>query len=183
MSQVKLMIWNKTTNQVVNDNYVMDSANLPIQGLYSNYEAYIFNTPNEPAPVDTRKFKLVENRQRTTTPHPLFAGYNQYLITYTEQIRINDELIIAVKNREKEANALLYNGYDMTELNTKGHVINTKRIKKATLEPWELEIETVLNNIGAAIQNNYDLRTAKIALIDDGQAATMDLDFGWIESL
>lgn len=181
MAQVKLMIWNKTTNQVVNDNYVMDSANLPIQGLDPNYEAYIFNTPNKPAPVDARKFKIVENRERTTTPHPLFAGYNQYLITYTEELWSKSELIIEVKNREKQANAMLYNGYDMTELNTKGYVINSKRIKKNTLETWELEIETVLANIAAAIQNNYNIREQMITAITANQA--FDLDFGWIYSL
>lgn len=181
MAQVKIMIWNKTTNQVVNDNYVMDSDNLPIQGLDPNYEAYIYNTPNQPAPIDVRKFVSLEHRERTTTPHPLFAGYNQYLITYTEELRPNAELIIEVKNREKEANAMLYNGYDMTELNTKGHVVHAKKIKKDTLEPWETELETVLANIGAAIQNNHNLREQKIAAINANQA--FDLDFGWIESL
>lgn len=107
MAIVKIMIWNKITNQVVNDNYVMDSDNLPIQGLDPNYEAYIYHTPNQPAPIDVRKFVSIEHRERTTTPHPLFAGYNQYLITYTEELRPNAELIIEVKNREKEANAML----------------------------------------------------------------------------
>ena len=95
-------------------------------------------------------------------------------VFYKENVSAYGETIKALVTVELAGVGFSYeetdNGYDITELNTKGHVINAKRIKKDTLEPWESELETLLSNIGAAIQNNYNIRQQKIAAITANQA-------------
>ncbi len=180
MELVKCIIYRKSTHEIINYNYVVSSEQLPPYGLDPDLEVYAYNIPYPEPEFDARLMKLIVNSAITNTPHPAYPQVKQYLVTYSEEIRPNNELIIAVKNEEKAANQGIYNGYDMIELNTKGHVINSKRIKKETLEPWEIEVGQIMETIAAKIQNNFDIREQKIAAINSNQS--FDIDAGWIKS-
>jgi len=180
MAQVKILIWNTETNKAINENYLIDSENLPIQGLDPKYKAYIYHIPFPPAPIETRKFIAVTTRTRVEELHPIYGVYPTYLETYGEEIRSNEELIIEVENAKKAANQSINNGYDMDKIIESMIVVNDKKIKKNSLEAWEVEIETLFLNIAAKKQNNEAVKDAKIAQINAGLGADVDFEQGWI---
>lgn len=178
MAFVKCVIYRKSTQQIINYNYVVNSEVFPVVLSDPDLACYVEYQPLPEPQFDARLYKLQVTSGVTENSHPDYPSMKTYEITYKEIARSKEEMANDALTEMLEANAGVYNGFRMDELQTKAIPILLKKINGNTLETWEQEILDLISNVGAKIQDNQSVYEQKKNAIDAGQI--VDLEAGYI---
>jgi len=178
MAIVKCVLYRKSTEEIINFNYMVNDEYMPPSGLDPDLAVYPYYYPHPEPDFDARLFVLQVNQTIKEDPHPDYQNVGQYEITYSEVKRDHEEMKIEVQNAMTAANQSIYNGYNMGEVVIKTAYVLDKKINSEVLVTWENEILSLNKEIAAKIQNNLDICKQKMADIDLGKP--VNIDEGWI---
>lgn len=179
MAFVKCVIYRKSTQQIINYNYVVNDEVFPVVLSDPDLACFIEYKPLPEPEFDARLYKLQVTSEVTENTHPDYPSMKTYEITYKEVPRTKEEISNDALTEMLNANIGVYNGFRMDELQTKAIPILLKKINGNPLETWEQEIVDLISNVGAKIQDNQSIYDQKIAAINDGQI--VDLEAGFIK--
>jgi hypothetical protein len=178
MAIVKCILYRKSTEEIINFNYMVNDEYMPPSGLDPDLAVYPYYYPYPEPVFDARLFVLQINQNIVEQAHPVYPQVNRYEVTYEEVKRDPEEMKIEVQNAMTAANQSIYNGYNMNEVVIKTAYVLDKKIASQQLAVWETEILSLNKEIAAKIQNNLDICKQKIADIDLGKP--VNIDEGWI---
>lgn len=178
MATVKCVLYRISTDEIINFNYMVSDEFLPPQGLDPDLKVYAYYYPHPEPEFDSRLFILKVTSELVEQPHPVYTTVNQYRVSYSEEKRDIQEMITEVKNAMVQANQLIYNGYNISEVVLKTSYVLDKKINEESLATWETDILSLNKEIAAKIQNNQDICLSKIADIEAGRP--VNIDEGWI---
>jgi hypothetical protein len=147
----------------------------PVPGLDPDLKWLIDYIPYGTPLYDSRVYQLQTTEEVTTTPHPDYPIYDQYLITYDTVRRTVDEITSAVINKEREE--LTHHVDYLEKLAMLGLTILFREIDGLTLTPVEESIKDRIIRNGIKIFQNHQRR--KQLEQEASQLDPMDIDAGW----
>lgn len=181
MSAPAVLIRKSTKEIIKHDLYPREDMQ-PVQGLDPDYEWLVKYIPFNEPDYDSRIYIMVTNLPDLNLltnfqNHPDYAGLREYRITYSPEKRPNEDIIMAIENAEKEANASVWS--ESVHKDETLFMINSvrKEAQNITLTVEELNHIDKLSTINVNLAKNLDTKNNKILQVTNGQEP--NIDEGW----
>lgn len=167
-----------STQEVIKRGTLPTTPDQPVPGLDPDFEWLIDYIPYNSPEYDPRIYSLITTMANTDIPHPTWALYNQFLITYTTEKRNQEELKAAVDQKEQDVlNALI--SYDVKDK----LITDMIGILIALSESLNLDDDetAVLAEMEAKYVSRKIHKNRKKKLYDDIEKdKPFDIDDGWV---
>ena len=177
----RLALVRKSTGEILDRNatYFKGDLSLPPDGLDPDLEYLIFHEPYPAPTYDSRIFKLSITEEISTDPHPVYAHFNQFKVTFTTAKRINEEIEQAVKSREVSANNGVVPQEKFNKLVLLAVGVLFRQVEDQVLTTKEIAIKDKALAAAVKLWKNDQTLRDKIQEISDGLEP--DIDAGWDE--
>lgn len=183
MAMLRCWVWSISQNDYVNTNYIVNTDLLPIQGLDPDLKVYGEHIPYPPMEIDSEISQLGITQQRLESPHPLYPSLLTYQITYSEVLRPQAELLVAVDNREALANDMLAQPILLGSKRQRYNKLLHKKVKGLSITQDESDFMDSMDELADAMQDNADNAESIKEWIIDHPGETPDITTGWTTSL
>lgn len=155
---------------------------VPIEGLDPNLEWLIQHIPYSEPDYDSRIYVLVTNYPDlqlldSFPDHPLYPGLKEYRITYSTKKRDNDEIIISIDNRLKQANDLIWSEGEHKDKQLLMFQASVKASSGAILNEYEQSLLDEMNDVAVKLSKNMANRDLLVAQVIANHVPNIDL--GW----
>jgi len=148
-----------------------------LPGMDPDYKWLITYIPFEAPDFDIRLFSMVTKETITSTPHPDYPIYSQFLVTY-ETVKKPDEVIAAqVDNAERAALSRVFPAADQLKTLTLGLGVLAKISEKLELDPDEKKVMADVIALADKVWINSDNAAAKKAEALAGGQPNLDADW------
>lgn len=181
---LKCVVFSISEDRIINYNYIVETDNLPIQGLDPDLKVYGEHYTNSEPPYDSRVQTLDILKSMVDNPHPTYPDLLTYQVTYDLSRKTNAELNDAVDAMEAYVNNIL-----LPE--DKGRVgkqqrylkILNKRAQGIPLNTVEETLSLSMDTVADAMNDNADNADQIKDFIENNPTAIPDLDSGWTETI
>ena len=164
-----------STGEIIKHDILPVDPSIPVPGLDPDLKWLIKYEPFASPQYDARIFNLERTEEVTTTAHPDWPLYDQYLITYATLRRPVEEIELEIVNKERVE---LQRHIDYADkLSILGLAVIFRQLDGLQLTPVEQQIRDRIVRNGLKIYRNY-LRRRQL----EQEAATIqtpDIDAGW----
>lgn len=179
---VPAVLVRRSTKEIIKHGEYPRADMLPVEGLDPDYEWLIKHTPFAEPDYDPRIYIMVTNLPNledlaSFQEHPLYPGIKEYRITYTPEKRSNEEIIISIRNAEKEANDLIWTEGEHKDKMMLMMNASTKAASGAQLNSFEQSLLVDMNTIAEKLSKNEDNRNILVAQVNANQEP--NIDSGW----
>lgn len=178
---LRCWVYSISEGRVINPNYVVNTDNLPIQGLDPDVKVYGEYFTNSSLPYDSRTQTEVLTETMVDDPHPVY-GTNllTYQRTYSYDIKQQAELFLSVDNAEENANNQLP---ALASKRQRYMKILHKKVKEITLTQEEEDFLDLNDQVADAMEQNADNAEQIKEFIVANPTQIPDLDSGWTTSI
>lgn len=184
MAQLRCRVWSISLNDFVNQNFIVNTDNLPIQGLDPDLKVYGDYEPYPEPPFDSRGYKLITTEQRQDQAHPIYNnGLLTFSITHSLQRLTDAELNESVDNMESWANNQISSPTLLGFKRQRAQKALRREAKGQNLTNDELELLNSMDDIADIMEDNYDNAQDMKEYIANNPTLVPDFDSGWTISL
>lgn len=182
---VPAVLIRKSTKEIIKQDLYPREDMQPVQGIDPDYEWLIKNIPFAEPDYDPRIFIMQTNLPDLEfladfQEHPSYEGLREYRITYTPIKRPNADIIMAIENAEKEANALVWS----EGVHKDGTMFMINSVRKEALNVSLTEEEQAhldkLSSVNVKLKKNEDTKNIKLLQVQNGEEP--NIDEGWERS-
>jgi hypothetical protein len=172
----------KSTKEIIKHDLYPREDMLPVEGIDPDYEWLVKNIPYPEPDYDSRIFLLQTNLPDLEHllefgQHPSYPGLREYRITYNPIKRPNAEIVMAIENAEKDANASIWS--ESVHKDETLFMINSVRKEASNIALTDEEQAHLnkLSSINVKLAKNLDTRNIKVLQVTNGQEP--NIDEGW----
>lgn len=181
--KLRCVVYSISQNAIVNNNYLVETDNLPIQGLDPDLKVYGEYIPYSQPPYDSRGWKLIITNTRDDSPHPTYPDLLTYEITYTLERLTNPELYESVNNQEIYANEQLAPSITFGNKRQRYNRIIHKKLNGINPSIKEDAFLLDMDDIADAMDDNKDNADLMKDYIENNPTLVPDFDAGWTTSI
>lgn len=179
---VPAVLIRKSTKEIIKQDLYPREDMGPVQGMDPDYEWLVKFIPFEEPVYDSRIFIMQTNLPdlnflESFQQHPSYTGIREYRITYSPIKRPNNEIIMAIENAEKEANASIWS--EAIHKDETLFMLNSvfKKSENISLTSDEQSHIDKLSSVNVKLAKNLDTKNIKVAQVNSGQEP--NIDEGW----
>lgn len=188
MPNLRCVVYSISEDRIINNNYIIITENLPIQGLDPDLKVYGEYYLNQEPPYDSRSQTLNIVKTRVESSHPTYGAQDPNLLTYEINhqviVKSQSDLYLAVDQAQQNANNLLDFNEGITEaIKHRNQKILHKKIQQLPLAQWEDDLNDLMDNVADAKDENSDNADLIKDFIQNNPNQIPDLDSGWKTSL
>lgn len=184
MAQLRCRVWSISLNDFVNQNFIVNTDNLPIQGLDPDLKVYGDYEPYGEPPFDSRGYKLVTTEERQESAHPIYNnGLLTYSITHSLQRLTDAEIFTSIDNMEAWANDQLAPPINLGFKRQRYNKVLHKKVKGLTLTTEESDFLDDMDEISDVMEDNADNAQSMKDFTENNPTLVPDFDSGWTTSL
>jgi hypothetical protein len=183
---VPAVLIQKSTKEIIKHSDYPRADMQPVQDMDPDFEWLINHIPFSEPPYDPRVYIMQTNLPDLQflsefQEHPLYPGLREYRITYTPTKRPDEEIIMAIENAEKEANAAIWS--ESVHKDETLFMINSvrKEAQNISLTAEEQTHIEKLSSINVKLAKNLDNKEILTLQVNNGQ--TPNIDEGWEKSV
>lgn len=183
---VPAVLVRKSTKQIIKEALYPNADMSPVIGLDPDYEWLVKHVPFAEPDYDPRLYVMVRvlpdlEFLEDFAQHPQYPGIREYKITFNPVKRSNEEIIISIRNAEKEANDLVFS--EAVHKDEYAFMLNSvhKDGKGLALNETEQGHIDKLSLVTVKLAKNKDTAEIKIAQVEADQEP--NIDEGWERSL
>ena len=181
---LRCIVYSISQDEIVNANFMVETNNLPLQGLDPDLKVYGEYYTNSQQPFDSRCYKEVITMTRVESAHPVYPSLLTYQITYSSVLLTNTELQDSINNMESLANQELMSYISSASEQQITLRLHHKKIKGIGLTQEEEDFLDLMDQYGDAMDQNKDRRIELYDLIEDYPEQLVEqIDLGWTTSI
>jgi len=176
---LRCYVWSIAANDIINNNFIVETDNLPIVGLDPDLKVYGEHIPFPEPPFDSRGWNLIIVNSRNDVPHPLYPDLLTYATTYSLERLSNELLNLSVDNAETNANEQLAPTISYGSKRQRYNGIIHRKTNGSNPTAPEDAFLLNMDDIADAMDNNADNADSMYDYIDANPTLVPDFDAGW----
>jgi hypothetical protein len=179
---VPAVLIRKSTQEIIKQDLYPREDMQPVQGMDPDYEWLVKFIPFEEPVYDSRIFIMQTNLPDLSfldqfQQHPSYPGLREYRITYNPIKRSNAEIIMAIENAEKDANASIWSEAVHKDETMFMMLASLKKSENISITADEQAHIDEMYSITSKLAKNRDTKNIKVGQVNSGQEP--NIDEGW----